>query len=353
MPLAREFFIPKYLNELWPANYIKKDSFSYSDLLNIISHFFSAEFKKYKKEKDYLVEIGTNVNIEEVFSFLDFVIESQYEEFDEKIIIQKSKKELISYVQSALDYFTTLNFDKKLYKRIISSLAEGDSIMTYNWDLLIETCLIRTKKGKELLSSLKEIINPISEFTINNYDDTAYNNLHKGYFLKLHGSINWAYCSRQSCLRHSVPFVYGLVDTIFITNWSCDYCGGALEPMLLPPHIHKTYKNNRLFSLQASIAYRKLSTAKEIIVIGYSFPDFDFEANSIFRKARLSYESAKHSQAFLQNVVIVNPEVNNPEYCLKVENIFGIKKSKKIYGQSVNLIKYSSINDFLKNHNLK
>lgn len=353
MPLARDFFKSEFVNELWPMNYLKEEAFANSELVTTLSHYFSVKFTKYKKGKDYLVKIDSSVNIEEVFSFLEFILEGSYKEYNEKSVIEKSKKQLIFYLQNALDYFTTLDFDKSLYTKIINSLKAGDSIITYNWDLLIETCLESSKKGKVLLNSLAGLINPLNEITNSDYDKLAYTNLHKGYFLKMHGSINWSYCTNPNCTRHSIPFTFNYIDTIFMELWNCNFCGSALEPMILPPHLHKTYRKNRLYSLQANIAYQKLSTAKEIVVIGYSFPDFDFEANSIFRKCRMPYDMAKQGdQTFLERIVIVNPEVNNPQYLLKIEDIFGLKNSRKIYGQHVELKTFPSIESFLKKYTL-
>jgi hypothetical protein len=350
MPLARDFFNSVYVNELWTGNWIKENSFSNSSLLKIIDQYFSASYKKFIKEKKYhFLRIKSYINIEEVFSFLEFINQGYADIFDEKTIVHKARIELFQFIQSSLNHFTLQPFNTVLYDTIIRSFKEGDSIITYNWDLLVESSLRTNQKAKKLFNSLNTILNPLTAITNKDYYSIGLENLHKGYFLKLHGSINWGTCSSPTCLRHSIPFIFNLDEETGADYWDCDYCGSPLELMLLPPHVHKTYKINRLYSLQAKIAYHKLNTAREIIIIGYSFPDFDFEANSLFRKARLSFSEVGQSELFLQKVVIVNPQVKSPQYLNKVKDLFGLKNPIKYYGNEVQLETYSSVDTFLKN----
>jgi hypothetical protein len=363
MPLAREFFQSKYINEFWSANHIFKSSFANSELLQFLIHYFSVTHKNNfftttvtAKEnytrKQYDSYIESSINIEEVFSFIEF-IEQGFYDLEDREFVRKSKFQLLEYLFNVLKYMIEDGYDETLYKKIINSLDKGDTIITYNWDLLLDNTLLNQKKGKELLENLKGLINPFDTFNINDYDKVAYKDFHKGYYLKQHGSINWACCTNKECVRNSVPFVFDPTSDIYIDLWHCNYCGSLLELMLLPPHVHKTYKYNRFFSLQAKIALDKMRTARELVIIGYSFPEFDFETNSLFRKSRMSVaESKNRTTSWLKNIVIVNPEVYSQVYLNKVIDLFGLKNSKRYYGNKVELIKFDNVDEFIREYKL-
>ena len=113
--------------------------------------------------------------------------------------------------------------------------------------------------------------------------------------------------------------------------------------------MNKSYRANRFFQLQANIAARKLGVANEIIVIGYSFPDFDFEAKTIFRLARLDPKPEGDTENLLKKVTIINPQTSEKSYVNNIIDLFGIKHSKKVHGHDVELVLYDKIDSFIEN----
>ena len=330
-PLATDFFKEKYIKANWLGKFPSSD-YSNTKLYKLVSRYFG--------KKD-------DINIEEVYSFLDFISNSFYSTYSEKLDIQTAKHELLEYLFHILYY--GVEYSSNHYDKIVENLKIGDSIITFNWDLMIDQLLINSEQGKIIHDSLNEIINPTNSFGNNDYDTLAYNNLHKGYFLKMHGSINWAICGNNECHRHSIPFIFNLDKEIYLPMWNCNYCGCKLEMLLMPPHVHKNFRANRIFNLQAKIAYEKIYTAKEIIIIGYSFPEFDFEVNSLFRKAKLTHDD-DGSELFLNTIHLVDPAVNSKKFVEKIENIFGVKRSNETYGHEIKLKTYESLDIFIKSY---
>ena len=90
--------------------------------------------------------------------------------------------------------------------------------------------------------------------------------------IKLHGSINWKWCG----LSDSDPIYFcgkGLSVNMHAQNE--DQSSAGLRTCIVPPVMDKSafYKNAVLRSLW-EIAERKLQEAKNIYIIGFSFPIF-------------------------------------------------------------------------------
>ena len=347
IPLAREFFQSKYVNLLWKNNHLKNYCFYNTSLNKFIQGFFNAKSKKNFTEKKFYTDIDSKINIEEVYSFLEFIEQGDYYFNDEILLVNKAKKELLEFLFSVLEDYHHQPFDKSLYKNLANSLTENDTVITYNWDCIIETVLKENLIGKELLNNTHNLLIPPQSNSNTDYGDYAFNNYHKPYFLKLHGSINWYNCKDKTCVRHSIPAVFDINGDMG-DGWTCDYCGSLLNLMIIPPHAHKSYRTNRVFSLQAKIASNKLQNSDEIIIIGYSFPDFDFEANSLFRRAIIEYEDLDWYKSS-KNIIIVNPETKDSNYIDKVSNLFSLENAEK----KKILKTFSSIDDFNKGYKWK
>ncbi len=347
-PLAREFFKSQYVNELWSNNHMRKYCFANTALNQVIHGFFNAKSKKRFSSKKYFLEIDSSINIEEVYSFLEFMESGDFYFNDEILLIKKAKRELINFLLDVLNDYHHKSFNDELYKRISTNLTENDSILTYNWDCLIESVLQKYTKGKEILSNSLKIVSPELATKGMDYDTIAYKNYHLPYFLKLHGSINWYGCKDKSCLRNSMPVVLDINRDLH-SFWHCDLCGSLLELMIIPPQAHKSYRHNRIFSLQAKIASNKLEMADELIIIGYSFPEFDFEANALFRRACTAYADLEwyHEP---KKIIVVNPAVTSEAFIERIHNIFSLSRKRK---HKANLVLYSNIEDFLKKYEWK
>jgi hypothetical protein len=115
----------------------------------------------------------------------------------------------------------------------------------------------------------------------------------------------------------------------------------------LPPHVHKTYRGSRYLRLLASVASKRLFQASEIVVIGYSFPAFDFEALSMFRASRLEPWELGESEDYLEQLVVVNPSVTSRRWVERLESLFGLDRASA-HGRKVKLTTHKSVADYLR-----
>lgn len=100
--------------------------------------------------------------------------------------------------------------------------------------------------------------------------------------IKLHGSLNWALCSKKSCKRITV---ISIRDDIGIRGPSIEVskkmdklrckCGAKISelPLIVPPTWNKT--GNYSIENVWRQAVEEMSDAKNIIVVGYSMPKAD------------------------------------------------------------------------------
>lgn len=376
LPLATGFFSPKYINKYWPNIYLNKELFVKSNLAIILQHYFS--LKIINNEEFSFAE---PVNVEIVFSFLDNFESLYISTTYKKEIFTRAKHELLKYIKDliigcpnnaqpefmmSMQQFTGNN-DGHIYTKLLSEecsrfseqyklhthialdLEEDDSILSFNWDLIMDMALWVNKKNHYFITR-DQILNPHLQ-EVNYKKNCGYftnDDLHKGYYLKMHGSVNYAVCTNNNCVKSSHPIAIDEDNAENSGILQCSYCFSPLEIFILPPHVNKTYKNNRFFKLQAGIAAQKINIASEIIIIGYSLPDFDFEANSLLRLARLFPEELDESpQNFLRKVTIVNPEINDKKYVNKIVNALGLNSASESHGHEIQLKLYESVSEYL------
>lgn len=200
-----------------------------------------------------------------------------------------------------------------LIQNWISNLnSRGDSIITFNYDLILE----------QVLSELKW--NPLTGYCMDFYMpgldrlipwvEPKANQLK---LLKLHGSLNWQ-MEKDALYDVSDKRIYLSVKDVG-SYWNESYQGYYKEkysyyPYIIPPLIGKKYENKsiqRLWHISRSF----LENAKRIFLIGYSLPESDVIAEYMLREANIQNKEIKIVRKLLGN-----------EFEIEVENRF-----KKIF----------------------
>ncbi len=336
LPLAREFFDDVYLKEYWTTA-VQASVFKDSALCKVLQMYFTAP-------KSVGSSSFKNINVEEVYSFIEafrnvFIART----FDDELL-ERARGELLSHIENTI-HGSAWHVDMPtLHSRIARSLGGEDSIISFNWDTLGERALEKTVNGRNLLTSFyKSASFNSGAFGLTTAENRIEDN-DRGCFIKIHGGINLTACTDPACLRYSYPFVWPH-DGDGVNYWPCTQCGRKTRLLIMPPRVQKSYTNNRFFRLQAATAVDKLSCASEIVVIGYSFPAFDFEASAMIRCSRLGSERM-HSQASLRRIVIVNPACKGKNYTSAVRDLFGVHSSES-YGRKVTFDTYDSTNAYL------
>lgn len=220
-----------------------------------------------------------NIDMEEVFTLLHI----EMEENPHCLLLKRACEEYMLLM--------SLTFDKILYgkpcphhQRLVNNLHDDDVVISFNYDLLIDNALISTGRWQPISGYGIKCNLLSSEMPLNNYI-TANISL-----LKLHGSLNWLYCSKCQQLFTAVEkdtlgyrLVYNHAEKVYCNHLGCQH---LLQPIIILPTMMKDYNNTMPFTPDLwRQAQKALAMAKHIVIIGYSFPAADYRTKWLFRKA--------------------------------------------------------------------
>jgi hypothetical protein len=115
-----------------------------------------------------------------------------------------------------------------------------------------------------------------------------------GNLLKIHGSVNWMYCSQCHHLeigwssKRGAPqrigsFFFRPLDDQYAHRSLCPECATRLRPILITPTHRKDYRNPHLARVWYE-AERALQGANRVIFVGYSLPEDDVEVIYLLKR---------------------------------------------------------------------
>lgn len=249
----------------------------------------------------YGAKRNKNLDIEELFTLLLI-----NKETNRDAIYEDLPDNLQNFIINLLEELSDVNGNKKSeYDIFVTNLQRADTVITYNWDVLLDNCLGRIKLLKDRaawngnqytnflhhLSGLSETtyshatISP--PFYSTNYPED------KGYYIKLHGSIDWLACSNSDCRAYGK--IFPNLDSLKLAY--CSECNEYVNTLIIPPVLNKQYRRYPSIRKLWSLATLELEYAKHIIIWGYSLPPTDFYSNWLFRQ----------SNHWLEKIDIINP----------------------------------------------
>lgn len=217
-------------------------------------------------------------------------------------------------LNSKLRYiFKTVNrkFIKSLYNTFNNKYPNenfGDifSFLNINYDILLDNALF----DLEIDHQLKV------DYCFNN---KLSSNLNKIKLFKPHGSLNWFHC--KAC-NHIMAYEYEKFAMRYfhsfflknnIYNLKCPQCGSNCTPIIIPPTFFKEFHNILLTNILNSLE-NHLHNVKNLIFIGYSFPDADLHLKYIFKKAQLIGK--------FQKIILINKEGKDKSWLFNIERFF-------------------------------
>jgi len=306
---------------------------------NILSELIEINDKLYQFI-DYfqpeLIRNGLIPNIEDVLNYIESISElvSDYEIWDrgklkefeakyDKIRYKYTQDEYETKIKSSRLFLIDLPFEVQYYKKdllcklsnylwgfyrkqitgqmylnkfVKDCISLGDTIITFNYDLLLEKSLENNEIKYSYLKKLKDGVR----------------------ILKMHGSINWylqntksdeaedknfnelvndyGYCFQRIFKINKNTNVYQ-----FKTNYINQLDMDNFPPYLIPPSAMKKYPE--LFKELWGLAYEVLEGAGEIKILGYSLPPVDNFAKFFFRRLML----IKKSFGLNKNITVYLP----------------------------------------------
>ncbi len=183
-------------------------------------------------------------------------------------------------------FLIALILDKKLehskvkHRLLVQNLLDAAvldkcTFLSFNYDILID-------------NALEEHYDRFLDYGIQfeNVGSRAENQPFTSLF-KLHGSLNWLYCS--SCRTCSITkFEKGVVDILMNpTGTHCEKCGALRAPIIIPPTYFKVLSNIFIQSVWYK-AEQVLKNCRAWIFCGYSFPDADMHVKYLLKRVQVN-----------------------------------------------------------------
>jgi hypothetical protein len=162
--------------------------------------------------------------------------------------------------------------------KLANSLGEGDAVISFNYDLLMDNALRQSGKLTDSGYFL-----PFHKVLGDSGWISPQNTSSNVSMLKLHGSLNWLHCSY--CNSYLLTRSEKMGSWSYLKPKNCPICGESnsfLERVIVPPLLAKDYSVPPLKYLW-NRAIRQLAISKEIVIIGYSFPPTDFGTEALLR----------------------------------------------------------------------
>jgi len=216
------------------------------------------------------------------FRFLEY----QYD-FNKRVIQDDAKEPSLSRVMDAWATF----------------VKPGDVILTFNWDVLHETILWRSR-----LWSYRDGYG----FSCDGQGEKE--QLTKTLMLKLHGSVNWVQKDENNLVAY-IADVKNFFPESQDWKWRPHYDESQADSgrkLVLPTYLKDISSNKALLPVWTS-AYRAVNEAKEMIVVGYSL-------NPVDHPARLLFGTALSANAGLDRVTVVSPSTGEWDEFLNLMN---------------------------------
>lgn len=231
--------------------------------------------------------------------------------------LEDAKKFIVHYIIKLL-LPNSLSMKKELISQFSKYIKPGDTIITFNYDILIEQALWKDK-----------LWNPNDGYLFGEIDNYLEVNAEKVFktkvpVIKLHGSINW-----------SKPGIFDEDMTVFITDPFTHepYFEGfefnfkvkrkteyrLLDSLLITPSFMKSYASRYEIELM-KFAMKKISTSREVFSIGYSYP----EADSL----TCMLVSQFHKDAIIKII-----DLNANDIADNLINTYGLKRENIIHQQ--------------------
>lgn len=253
------------------------------------------------------------LNLEEIFTWLELRREFESPESTDGAKLRIIRNQLVGYICRIIS-LCTQNANGEHSRYLASILDQDDSIITFNWDLLLDDpLLVDHHQYENFLDTLRD-----------GGDEFVFH-VTSGMYLKLHGSLNWFRCTNSRCrsaaeisFHRATQECLDRAIGIHRQDESCTRCGSAMLPLLIPPLLRKPITEDSIIRSIWGLARQKLQTAVNVVVIGFSAAPTDFYAAWLLRST-LDREDVR--------VIVVNPTneegtAGHDEFVSRMQKIF-------------------------------
>ena len=216
---------------------------------------------------------------------------------------KKRQTNLEELIRRVVVHTTCKSKDKHLspvksnsHSAILMKLKAGDSILTFNYDMLIEESFKTADLWTPVSGygmSVHGVTNEWCKNWLSRHQITTKRRT-RVQLLKLHGSVHWAQYKTGGVKLKDRPFVVRTRKkaTVFETV------------SILPPGLNKRIDKNPYKRLWRN-ARLTLEKCKTIVIIGYSLPDADLLAKALFQEVVRLRRARKH---YLKELHLADPK---------------------------------------------
>lgn len=286
--------------------------------------FSSGEYKNLKKfiekyfSRGFINELNMNeLNMEEVITMLELSLDKfgSLGNIPETYLFD-AKREFGKYVIDRLKLPLGNNLCSK-HSILAKNIKRSDTIISLNYDEIMEIALTRESLEEVHVWNSNNLICPLAQDTSAGEIIPSLSTIslveNEGYFLRLHGSINWLYCPNPDCWLHLsfYPNIWNRAQA----DAPCIYCGTPISPVIVPPTMKKAFEEYPRLGIIWAVAYREIKNANKIVFIGLSLAESDYYLNWMIKSAVYNSNEPKI-------IEVVNKDKS---VCEKIKKLVGIE----------------------------
>lgn len=194
------------------------------------------------------------------------------------------------------------------HEKLFRALEPSDTVLTLNYDLIADVALraVEQVNGQLPQDSRLEKMGSIigtPDFVGGVPPSLLPREETSGFYLKLHGSLDWLRCTTPGCPNSERLFAINVenLGEGQEAGRPCRLCGTPVAIFLVPPVASKRIEDRGRLAFVWSLALRELQAADQIVIAGLSIAPSDFELRWLLRAARASRP--------LDNLSIANPDL--------------------------------------------
>lgn len=231
------------------------------------------------------------INLEDVITYLELSLD-RFGSFGKRPggKFLDAREQFDQFVQERLELPEGKRFcPRNRLNRIFQGLRDQDSIISLNYDLVVERTLgrIRDQLNNDRLTTLYYLL---TDTTSAKFSQLRGNEMY-GLFIKLHGSLDWFRCPNSNCSDY--PRMIHRENTN--EPMVCGACGADLEVAIVPPAMSKSFDRWPKLGLMWRLAREELAAATGVVFIGVSFAPSDYYLRWLIKSSFLESGRKKES----------------------------------------------------------
>ena len=264
----------------------------------------------------------------QIWNLLDYIIQQK------KSASEKFNYESIINLRKCLINLVIKEFQKSLadigvnvYESFIGKIKDTRAaIISTNYDIMLDSPLSRVV-GLNYGTKMRNMVSGGFDSRCNlkrpTQDGTG-DILNRGRIplLKIHGSLNWLYCSK--CDEVDITADKGVLRTLS-EDYYCHnpHCTNNYEPLLITPTMFKNYEN-RFIKETWDCAEKELIGAENLVFIGYALKEEDYQIRCLLMKALLNKKKP------YKKITIIEKKAEGNEDAMYLSDVK--KKYSDLYG---------------------